>query len=260
MRTEDDDQLHDWAPLYALDALAGRDRERFEEHLAGCAQCRDEVASFRETASALAEDEEAPPPAMRESVLARIDTVDQLPPDSATPPARPDRHARPDLHTGPGRHRGGGRRGRRLIGAAAGLALAAGLVGVVVVEGPWFAEEPAPPVAEQVLTAEDAQRFEEAPGGGEVSVVMSPSVDRAVVETQGLPPAPSGHSYQAWWLVGAGDPVSAGLLDPGESGETFTLLEGDPTAATGVALTVEPEGGSEAPTTEPIHVVEMGGP
>src|SRR5205085_9894517 len=42
-------------------ALDGAELEAYETHLAGCERCREDVASFRATASALAYDVDLPP-------------------------------------------------------------------------------------------------------------------------------------------------------------------------------------------------------
>jgi hypothetical protein len=39
---------HTLAGAYAMDAISGRDRVRFERHLAGCQECTQEIASLRE--------------------------------------------------------------------------------------------------------------------------------------------------------------------------------------------------------------------
>ena len=66
-----DDALHELTAAYALDAL-GLDEERaYEEHLARCSQCREELAGFREAAGALALAVEpaAPSPGLRGRIL-----------------------------------------------------------------------------------------------------------------------------------------------------------------------------------------------
>ena len=58
------DSIHELTAAYALHALDERDAATFEAHLAGCEACRRELASFADTAAALAfVPEDAPPPA-----------------------------------------------------------------------------------------------------------------------------------------------------------------------------------------------------
>ncbi|NEC37215.1 RskA family anti-sigma factor, partial [Streptomyces rubrogriseus] len=62
---------HSLAAPYALDALEGAERVRFERHLKGCARCAAEVRALSEDAVRLARSTAAPaPPALRERVLA----------------------------------------------------------------------------------------------------------------------------------------------------------------------------------------------
>jgi len=46
-----DGSPHELSAAYALDALDGNELRAYEAHLAGCERCRDDVATFRETAS-----------------------------------------------------------------------------------------------------------------------------------------------------------------------------------------------------------------
>ena len=67
------EDLHSLAGAYALDALADPERSRFEEHLATCDACAQEVRGLRETASHLgAAVATAAPPRLRAETLARI--------------------------------------------------------------------------------------------------------------------------------------------------------------------------------------------
>ena len=50
----DTESIHDLSAAYALDALDDDERRAYEDHLAGCERCREEVASFSSTAGALA--------------------------------------------------------------------------------------------------------------------------------------------------------------------------------------------------------------
>ena len=56
------DDLHELAAPYALDALDADERVAFETHLRECERCRVELASLRETVGALAYAAEAPAP------------------------------------------------------------------------------------------------------------------------------------------------------------------------------------------------------
>jgi len=62
---------HDLTAAYALDALAPDEAEAYERHLSQCEECREQLAEFNETATALAFATVAPaPPArLRASIL-----------------------------------------------------------------------------------------------------------------------------------------------------------------------------------------------
>ena len=63
--------VHELSAGYALDALDPEEREAFEEHLAGCPECQQELAAFWDVAAALAlaADSPAPSPELRERIL-----------------------------------------------------------------------------------------------------------------------------------------------------------------------------------------------
>ena len=65
------DALHELTAAYALDALDPADEAAYEEHLAHCARCQEELALLSGAASALALAAGAadPPPALRERIL-----------------------------------------------------------------------------------------------------------------------------------------------------------------------------------------------
>jgi anti-sigma-K factor RskA len=64
-----------------------------------------------------------------------------------------------------------------------------------------------------------------------------------------LPPTPEGEVY-ATWLMHGGVPKPAGLFEPGNGGDAAALIEGSVDEADAVAVTLEPSGGSPAPTSE----------
>jgi anti-sigma-K factor RskA len=72
---------------------------------------------------------------------------------------------------------------------------------------------------------------------------------RATLSVSGLAGAPSGKTYEAWIIPASGAPRPAGIF----SGSTNAVpLNGTVPKHAVVAVTVEPSGGSPAPTTTPI--------
>jgi len=246
--------VHALSGAYALDALEPAEAAAFEQHLESCDACREEVRSLREAAGALALDvEEQPPASLRSSVLAGISQVRPLPPvdrsEPEAPPAPVDEVA--------------AARSRRmrspwLVGAAAALALVAGGAVVRSVQLGNQLDSVSAQAAEvtAVLTAPDATTTSASvTTGGRAAVVSSASLGKSVLVTDGMAPAPAGRTYQIWYLSESGAPTSAGFVPDG--GSTAVVLEGDLAGATGVGVTVEPAGGSTAPTTTPVLAVAV---
>lgn len=246
--------VHALSGAYALDALTPQEAAAFEVHLESCESCRTEVRSLREASAALADDvADAPPEHLRGSVLAAIGTVRPLPPVGAD-----DEAGAPTAPVELGTRRRAGRSSRWLAAAAAVLAVLAGAATVRAVQ---LDRELSSVVAAgddvtRILTAPDATTTTaRATTGGRAAVVSSQALDQAVLVTAGLPPAPSGSTYQVWYLNGSGAPTSAGFVPSGDRGAV--VLQGDLAGATGVGVTIEPAGGSSAPTTTPILAVEV---
>lgn len=78
------------------------------------------------------------------------------------------------------------------------------------------------------------------------------------VAMQDLPAAPKGKVYQAWTLAkGAKDMAPSVTFVPDSHGVAIVSLPVDARLINTVAVTVEPEGGSKAPTTKPVLVVPL---
>lgn len=239
--------IHALVGAYAVDALDDEERAAFERHLAGCAECRAEVASLQEATAALGESAQAAPPAdLRSRLLADIKTIRPLPPE--TTPVEKSAETVGSVRKLPV---------RRLL---AGLAVAAAVLGVAGVgTAVWqhnTTSDQTISVAERVLQAADAKRVNVTlPGGVTASVYRSVSEGRAVLVTHDMPAPPSGRVYELWLQTRAGKMVPAGTM--GKPGSRPVLLKGDATDATGVGITVEPEGGSDSPSSEPIALFDF---
>lgn len=226
--------VHKLTGAYALDALDDIERARFEQHLAECDDCRAEVAEMRETAALLAETIEVEPPAsLRASVLAGISQVRPLPPETS-------------------RREVAARRRFPLLVAAA-LVIIAGF-GAIAWQ-PWSSEETQLSATEQVLQADDAKRVTVDLGeAGRATLVRSVSRNAAVIVAEDMAPAPEGKVYELW--LWSGDRfVPAGLMP--DDADHATLLEGDAAVAEAAGITIEPDGGSTEPTTEPIALFDF---
>lgn len=234
-------EIHALSGAYAVGALDETERAQFERHLAQCSECRAEVASLREAAAALADDGAvAPPPALRDAVLADIGRVRPLPPetDRRSPAAS-----------------------RRLPLLVAAAVLAAVGVGVAVTE-PWDRTDGTSQqqltASERVLRAPDAQEVSvHLPGGASATVTRSVREGRAVITTHDMDAPPPGRVYQLWLQQSDGSMTDAGLMP--ERADQTMLLEGDAADVTGAGITVEPAGGSPQPTSDPIALFDLSG-
>ena len=76
-----------------------------------------------------------------------------------------------------------------------------------------------------------------------------------------LPALAPGKTYEMWILPKGGSPRPAGLFQSDAAGAGVNIMSGpvDPSSMNAVAVTVEPESGSPAPTSQPIIVAPMGG-
>jgi anti-sigma-K factor RskA len=212
----DTESIHDLSAAYALDALDDDERRAYEEHLAGCDRCREEVASFSSTAEVLAyaANSAEPSPVLRDRILvaARAERPNVV-------PLRP-RWAYP-------------------VAAVAAVAAC-----VAIGLGVWNVS-----LHNRLSNAQALQSVPVAGAPGKL--VVGPDGSAALVLFR-LDSAPAGKTYQAWVIRGRRAPVSAGLFRGG--GATFVPLDGKVRKGSVVAVTVEPAGGSDAPTTKPFVV------
>ncbi|MER5731574.1 anti-sigma factor [Streptomyces sp. NPDC002138] len=252
--------VHGATGAYVLHALDAPERAAFEAHLETCPACAREVRELSGTAAELARAVAVtPPPELREAVLRRI-RAESAPvrpappvPTTAPVPAPAPRAA----------HRRAPAPWTRWALAAC-LAAAAGLGGLALWqyqradtarEAARTAEAGAAELA-GVLSAPDARLATGrlTPGGATGTVVVSRDRDRAVFVTTGMAAPPAGRVYQLWFADPAGSMRPAGLMDPGRP-DAPALLAGPVGAATGIGVTLEPAGGSPAPTSSPLMVL-----
>ena len=93
-------------------------------------------------------------------------------------------------------------------------------------------------------------------GGAKATVTHSDAMGKAVIVTEKMPPPPKGMVYQLWLDQPVSGMVSAGVM-PVKADQTV-LLEGDAATAQAAGITIEPEGGSEHPTTKTIALFDFG--
>ena len=236
--TADSADIHALSGAYALDALPDDERAFFERHLAVCDACREEVAELQETTALLAGGvAQAPPPGLRDAVLAAADVTRQLPPER---PVQSPTASRSWL------------RSRILAPLAACLSIAVLALGATVVVLNERLEEsrsrPDVTPLVSVLGAEDLQTVELDLGAAVPGRFMySPDLDRGVLVAHGIAD-PGAHETYELWLIHDGTPVPAGLFRPDGSGAAVAHIDSTVRGAELVAVTIEPAGGSTEPT------------
>jgi hypothetical protein len=153
------------------------------------------------------------------------------------------------------------RRRRGWVTPALGIAAAAAAC-VAVGLGLWAASLSNDLDRERDLSAAQAKALEVVgdraakvtPLEGASGSLVVGSSGRAALVVCGLDPAPSGQTYEAWLIRGT--PTPAGLFDTQGACTAVALDRTAPSGST-VAVTREPEQGSELPTTDPIFSAQV---
>jgi anti-sigma factor RsiW len=216
------DDVHELSALYALDALTGEERARFEEHLQSCERCRADLDGFRAAAAQLAFAPEgpAPPEALRGRLLltARAERPKLVPLRS---------RRRPSLATA--------------LAAAVAVAACAAAIGLGLWAASLHGSLSQARRVEAVVANPSSRRIPLV--GARGALYVAPS-GRAALAAD-LPRPPAGKQYEAWVIDTAAHP--AGLF----SGRT-TLLRLPVRPGTVVKVTLEKAGGVSSPTTTPL--------
>jgi len=225
-----DESIHELTAAYTLDALDERDQAAYEDHLAGCDRCREDLASLSEAAVALAYGVEAPPPPQH--LRGRILEAAAADRSNVVPLFR-----------------------RTAFQAAAAVAAVAACLAIAF--GVWAASlhrsldrersASASQSAAMDILADPASR--RVPLGGIPGTLVVDPRGRGALVVDSLPSAPSGHTYEAW-IIGRGAPKPAGLFRGG--GLTVFPLRRTLPKGVVVGVTVERSGGADAPTGAPI--------
>ena len=241
------EELTESCELYSLGLLEAEEKTEIDAHLAGgCAACRNSLERALE---------------LNALVWASV------------PRAKPSRHLKRRILSGIGvRHRGWGWAGA--LAAACMLAVAL-----------WLSLEERSRTAElasarQALLEGNVQRnrlqqalnFLDDPATLPVSfgksqpapprgnVLLHPRLGVLLIASH-LPPAQSGKTYEMWVIPKGGAPRAAGLFQSDAAGNALYILPGPIDASTlgAIAVTLEPQAGSSAPTTQPVIVAPVAG-
>jgi hypothetical protein len=237
MSARDHSQYRDDIGAYLLGALTDLERQAFERHVAGCAECRDELERLRPAADALPRSVEQvePPPALKTSLM---EVVEREARERSGAPAARQRERRrlrlPSL---------GGFR-PVLVAAALALGLVAGF-GVAQLGG----DDDARTVAATV----DQGRLPDASGSLRI---QGDGEDGAILTVQGMPPAGRARVYQAWvQRDGMVRPQPTFEVRPDGGGAV--AVPDDLSGADAILVTREARGGARAPSEQPVIEVPL---
>lgn len=221
MKHNDHEELKSLIAPYALGALSIDEERVVRDHVMSCDACMAEADSFSETAASLVltVDAETPPPELLEEVMARV--ADQRPAPAGAVRSRWSLFP---------------------VLAAAALLVAVAVLSALLLDARGDISRQEQALAQ--VAGDEGFRM----GGGDQGVAaFVPTDEGSLFAASGLEEAPEGHTYQLW-LIENGRPTSAGTFDVSGDG---TAVLSSPLSLGGfdrVAVSVEPEGGSESPT------------
>ena len=288
----DREELHLLSGAYALNALESDEKARFEAYLLTSEETRAEVASLSDTAVllGLSTASAAPPVDLRARLMAQIAVTPQR---AALPAARPTLTAVPTESTGgtpqqttqqqttpqqatqqdasaeairtaslgtPSRAakkaaaRWYTRPASILVAVAAAVALFVG-GNILGLSTGNQSQQQAAAISAIVSASDYRQAKADVAGGGTATFVWSVGLKQSAVVIDKLPKLAGGKTYQLWYIDKGSNATPAGIFTAASSGTTVRVLAGAMSAGDTIGITIEPSGGSKAPTTAPIVAV-----
>ncbi len=259
---------------YVLNAMDEVEREEFETQLAESEELRTEVTELMDTAVllGLAVTPVTPSPALKQTIMARLSQTPQLAREDDEEQSAPSRVLRavPPLESEEPR------RDAPVIGRAETtsrarwfarpvVAITSVAAAVLLIIGGVFGATAAIQNANNsqqtdalaaISSAPDAQRAAAVVStGGTATLVWSDRLGKSALIGKDMKALPGGKTYELWYIDSAGKAVGAGLFESnGKS--TLTVLSGRLVKGDTIGVTIEPAGGSKAPTTKPIVAIQ----
>jgi anti-sigma-K factor RskA len=249
--------------LYSMGALPPNEAKAVEEHLLGCARCKEEVRQNTLALAAYAQTTPAVelPAGVRDRFLARIAET----PQTASGPGRPAAIAPPPAKASFWKSIFAGGWSPALAGALAVALLAVGFddlrkraeIGPLVHQARRGAIDSAQlSQLIELLTSPQEKRVALHPGPvtappPEGRVVYAERTGKLLLTASNLHPLPDGKTYELWILQPGGKaPLPAGTFEPDSSGNATLILASEPAglAVAGFGVTIENAGGSATPT------------
>jgi anti-sigma-K factor RskA len=88
------------------------------------------------------------------------------------------------------------------------------------------------------------------------TITVNADENLAVLDASGLSPLDEDQTYQMW-AISDNAPVGIGVFTPEPDGSVSATMNADLAGVDTIAITIEPDGGSPLPTTEPILSTEL---
>ena len=240
MNEHDHTAYEDDLAAYLLDALTEDETREMERHIAGCPRCQERARWLGRSVEMLptAVEQLEPPPELRERLMQTVRAE-----AAAARPVEPARRDRP-TRTSSGR----GWLGRLFalprpaIGLAAMFLVAGGILGYAL--GNNGGGSDVTTVQAQVVPAASGAR-----------VTLEHEGDRGILRVSGLPQH-SNRIYEVW--LARGKRVRpAGLFQVDSRGRGAAGIPNGLENADQVMVTLEPPGGSDQPTSDPLVIAEI---
>ena len=241
----DHERVEELIAVRALGGLDGGDAEVLEAEMAShgspCEECRRLEAEYDEVAGrlAFALDPEPVPAGLEDATVERAVSAGEGEPLRVTSPSEL-RKAR--------RRNGAGIPIRPLVAVAASIVLFAGglAIGTLVTGGNGT----------EIPSDARVVAFQGEPGTGTLSVAFTPGESGVYVLGADIAALPADQAYQIWMIEGE-TPIPGPCLSPEADGSLVAFVDAELGTTDVMAVTVEPETCSTAPTTTPIFVADL---
>jgi anti-sigma-K factor RskA len=238
----DHERFEELKDAYVLGALPEEERREFEDYLAAHPERGAEIEELNAVASllALSPEEQEPSPGLRRSIMGLVEPEAEPPPTSSR-----------SWLAGIGEYL-----------SVRNLALgAAALLVIGLFSWNMILQGEVRDLQGQVQNLQAPQESRmvalEGPGaahGAQVEVMIL-SDERAVLMAEDMPPVPKEKTFQIW-IIDDDVPQPSGLFETKED-PVATVIDQPLSGADAVAVSVEPEGGSPEPTTDPMLTAKL---
>ncbi len=259
-----DERIEELFPLYALGALSDEERAQVDAYVAANPGAQARLAELVDAATAVPFDVTLvePSPRIKQALMDRVRADARVRFPSARRPAPPALSRFLGTLRSPMPLLAGASLGVAVVAVAWAISLngevarlreeTAALRSELLVQTEVIAQISAPGV--QVMTIAGTEHQPAAHG----QLLADPNSRSAVLVVAGLAPLPDGQVYQ-FWLIRGDVPVSAGTFEVDEQGRAVLPVRSADAVSSfdAMALSIEPEGGSEQPTGDIVMLSSL---